>query len=472
MFALLAQTSDKQAQEVIERGLELLSTPGGVGAVAVLTILLAGGVVTQSGWRWLLISLLVLATLIQGSTKYFNNTLFPPLEQLRSGSQVLNALVLGAIALATSKKAGDSRWKLVGAIAIAMLCFELFFGLRLFFAGRALRGALVLVMYVLLFVAIPVGVGRRLQKDEDFESLIRAIGLVGLPYILFNLLQYFYAPGQTVTHGRFAGVSGNPQSAGLIFSLLSITIIWLISRPRSSRWVLPAFLIAIGIGGLLLIWTGSRTSVLATAVGVAVMFRKRLGSMILVGGFVLAAVFVASFFLADGEDILERVQSTENTRAAVWLVGLQEFLKYPIFGTLGMGDDADLKVVESTPIQTLQVLGVVGFAFLFCVYLAIGSTMLRLLVLRKQSPKRGPLIDYVLGAWSTILIMSLFEAVFLGVITFFTITIYLLATMSAYLLDPMTIESQGFDEDEDEFEYEDEYEDEYEEMDDGHPSPA
>ena len=92
VFALLAQTSDKQAQEVIERGLELLSTPGGVGAVAVLTILLAGGVVTQSGWRWLLISLLVLATLIQGSTKYFNNTLFPPLEQLRSGSQVLNAL--------------------------------------------------------------------------------------------------------------------------------------------------------------------------------------------------------------------------------------------------------------------------------------------------------------------------------------------------------------------------------------------
>lgn len=481
MFAFLAQTSDQQAQAVIERGLELLSTPGGVGAVAILIILLAGGVATNSGWRWLLISLLVLATLVQGSTKFFNNTLFPPLEQLRSGSQVLNGLVLGAIALATSKSAGSSRWKLISAIAIAMLCFELFFGFRLFFAGRALRGALVLVSYVLLFVAIPVGVGRRLQNDRDFESLIRAIGLVGLPYILFNLLQYFYSSGQTITQGRFAGISGNPQSAGLILSLLSITMIWLISRPRSSRWILPAFVVAIGIGGLLLVWTGSRTSVLATAVGIAVIFRKRLGSMILVGGFVLAAVFVASFFLADGQDILERVQSTENTRAEVWLVGLQEFLKYPIFGTLGMGEDADLKVVESTPIQTLQVLGVVGFAFLFFIYLAIGSSMRRLFLLRKQSPERGPLIDYVLGAWSTILVMSLFEAVFLGVITFFTITIYLLSTMSAYLLDPATIEQGSFDDDEYEDEYdEDEFEDgeemegddDFGEMGPGHRSPA
>lgn len=466
MFAFLAQTSDQQAQEVISRGLELLSTPGGVGAVAVLIALLAGGVATKSGWRWLLISLLVLATLVQGSTKFFNNTLFPPLEQLRSGSQVLTGLVLGAIALATAKGAGASRWKLISAIAIAMLCFELFFGFRLFFAGRALRGALVLVSFVLLFVAIPVGIGRRLQSDRDLESLIRAIGLVGLPYILFNLLQYFYSPGQTVTQNRFAGISGNPQSAGLILSLLSITMIWLISRPRSSRWTLPAFIVAIGIAVLLLIWTGSRTSVLATAVGVAVIFRKRLGSMILVGGFVLAAVFVASLFLGDAEDILERVQSTENTRAEVWLVGLQEFLKYPIFGTLGMGQDVDLKVVESTPIQTLQVLGVVGFAFLFFVYLAIATSMRRLFVLRKQVPERGPLIDYVLGVWATLLVMSLFEAVFLGVITFFTITIYLLSSMTAFLLDPLTIEQEGLD-----IEEFDE-EDELEELDQPHQSTA
>ena len=269
-----------------------------------------------------------------------------------------------------------------------------------------------------------------------------------------------------MTQGRFAGISGNPQSAGLILSLLSITMIWLISRPRSSRWTLPAFIVAIGIAVLLLVWTGSRTSVLATAVGVAVIFRKRLGSMILVGGFVLAAVFVASIFLADGEDILERVQSTENTRAEVWLVGLQEFLKYPIFGTLGMGQDVDLKVVESTPIQTLQVLGVVGFAFLFFIYLAIASAMRRLFILRKQEPDRGPLIDYVLGAWATILVMSLFEAVFLGVITFFTITIYLLSTMTAFLLDPLTIEQEGFSADE----FDDE--DDLEEPDQGRQSMA
>ena len=464
MSLLFAQTSDQQAQQVVQRGIELLSSPGGLLAVVVLLGLLAVGVLSSSGWKWLLLALLLLSTLVQGSTEFFNNTLFFPLEQLRSGSQILNGLVLAAIAVATLRSPGGERWKIVAAIAVAMICFEIFFGFRLFFAGRALRGSLVLVSFIVLFTAIPLGIGRRLQSDRDLESLIQVIGLVGLPYVVLNVMQYLYASNQTVTQGRFAGISGNPQSAGLILSLLTVTMIWLISRPRSSRWTFPAFAFAVGVCGLLLVWTGSRTSVLATAVGMAVIFRKRLVSMIVVGGFVLLAVFVASLFLSDGEDLLERVSSTENTRAEVWLVGLQEFLRYPIFGTLGMGDDVDLKVVESTPIQTLQVLGAVGFAFIACVYGTIFVAMRKLLVLRRAMPDRGPLFDYVIGMWSVILVMSIFEAVFLGVITFFTIMIYLLTAMTGYLLDPavnLAADEQLDPAEEDGGEYEYEYGDEY-----------
>ncbi len=405
-------------------------------AVVVLLGLLTVGVLNESGWKGLLLSLLLLATLVDGSTKFFNNTLFFPLEQLRSGSQILNGLVLAAIAVATLRGPGGVRLKIVAVIAVALLCFEIFFGLRLFFAGRVLRGALVLVSFVILFTAIPMGIGRRLQSDRDLQSLIQVIGLVGVPYVVLNVMQYLFASNYTVTQGRFAGISGNPQSAGLILSLLTITMIWLISRPRSSRWTAPVFGVAVGVCGLLLVWTGSRTSVLATVVGMAVIFRKRLATMVVVGGFVLLAVFVTSLFLGDGEDLLERVSSTKNTRAEVWLVGLQEFLRYPIFGTLGMGDDVDLKVVESTPIQTLQVLGVVGFAFIAIVYGAIFAALRRLIVLRRAMPERGPMFDYVIGMWSAILLMSMFEAVFLGVITFFTIMIYLLTAMTAYLIDP------------------------------------
>ena len=433
---LFAQTSDQQAQDVIGRGLDLLVTPGGLAAVVVLIGMLAIGVMTDSGWRWILIALLFLATLVQGSTEFFNNSLFFPLEQLRSGSQLLNGLALCTIGLATLRGSPGTRWKIVSAIAIAMLCFELFYGVRLFLAGRALRGSLVLVAYLLLFSSISVGVGRRLQNDRNLESLIRSIGLVGIPYVLFNVLQYLYSPNQTVTNGRFAGISGNPQSAGLICSLLTVTMIWLLSRPRSQKWMLPVFGAAVGISALLLVWTGSRTAVLASMVGLAFMFRQRLGSIILLGGFVFGSGFIASLVLTDGADLLERVSSTENTRAEVWLVGLQEFLGSPIFGTLGTGRDEDLKVVESTPIQTLQVLGIIGFAFLAGIYGAIFLFMRRLMLIGRAMPSRRPLVDYVVGIWAMIGVMSLFEAVFLGVITFFTLMIYLVAAMSAYLVDP------------------------------------
>ena len=116
---LFAQTSDQQAQDVIGRGLDLLVTPGGLVAVAVLIGMLAIGVMTDSGWRWILVALLFLATLVQGSTEFFNNSLFFPLEQLRSGSQVLNGLALCTIGLATLRGSPGTRWKIVSAIAIA-----------------------------------------------------------------------------------------------------------------------------------------------------------------------------------------------------------------------------------------------------------------------------------------------------------------------------------------------------------------
>ena len=89
-------------------------------AVVVLLGLLTVGVLTDSGWKGLLLSLLLLATLVDGSTKFFNNTLFFPLEQLRSGSQILNGLVLAAIAVATLRGPGGVRLKIVALIAVAL----------------------------------------------------------------------------------------------------------------------------------------------------------------------------------------------------------------------------------------------------------------------------------------------------------------------------------------------------------------
>ncbi len=184
---------------------------------------------------------------------------------------------------------------------------------------------------------------------------------------------------------------------------------------------------------LLLAWTGSRTALLAAAVGLLIMFRRRAFTLVLVGGFVTLAGLLAAMIVGEGQEAFERLTSTDNTRADVWAGGLEEFARNPLFGTFGINRSIDLKVVESTPIQTLQLMGVFGFLFLLPVYLMIARSLLLLHRARSWSAERAPFCDYVSALWVMLGIMSIFEAVFLGIVTFFNLTFYFAGVLTARL---------------------------------------
>ena len=431
---VLAQSNEENIRSVIKSVQELVQSPAGLlGLMLGVTLFVYVGL-TRNGWRLAFLVTLLLAMLVDGSGRFFTNTLFPPLEQIRASSQFTAVAMLGLLSVATLRF-GQPGWsRLGGGIAVAFLVFEVYYGVRLILSDQVVRGGLAIITFVLAFLAVPIGLGRTLSDARNIERLIQTFGIVSIPYVLLNLMQYSYSANYTIVSGRFAGISGNPQHAAMMLSFLVVTLAWLLSRPRSNKIVLPAFAGIIGFSVLLIAWTGSRTGALATVLGIALIFRKRAVALILVGGFTVLMGIVAASMFGEADEAFERITSTDNTRREVWIGGLQEFVQRPLFGTLGDRFSADVKVVESTPIQTLQVLGVSGFIPLLIVYGCIVACVFRIQHLRRSMEELRPSIDYVTAMWAMTLLMSAFEAIFLGILTFFNLTIYMLAGITSAIL--------------------------------------
>lgn len=431
---LLAQSNEENIRSVIGSVGEALQSPTGLLGVAAAIALFIYAGLTREGWRLAFITTLLLAMMVDGSGRFFNNTLFSPLQQVRSSSQFTAVAMLGLLAVATMRFGRPTWSRIAGGIAVSFLFFELYYGVRLVLSEQLLRGGLAIVTFTLIFLAVPMGIGRTLSSPEGIEKLIRTYALVSIPYIVFNLMQYAFSPNYTIVSGRFAGISGNPQHAAMMFAFLTVTLAWLLSRPRENWIVLPVFAVMIGLSVLLVAWTGSRTGALAGFIGVVLIFRKQAVALVLVGGFTAGAALLAATIVGEGQDAFERITSTENTRQQVWMMGLEEFVKTPIFGGLGDPSGANMKVIESTPIQTLQVLGVSGFVPLLLTYLCIIMSVVRLQAIRRVRTDLRAAIDYTTAMWAMVLLMSIFEAIFLGILTFFNLTIYMLAAITAAII--------------------------------------
>ncbi len=470
MPGILAQTNELGVRNTLDAAFELLGSPVGILGVLGLVGFLIATVLLRNGWVLVVGVLLLVSTLSDGTREFFDNTLFSPLQQIRSAAQFIVVALIAVLILGTRSHARDAAARIAGGALVALFVFEIFYGLRLTLAGQFLKGGLAVVTYCLLFAAWPFGVSRVLSQPSNTERLIRIYALVAVPYVLLNVVQYRFAPNNTIVSDRFAGISGNPQHTGMMCAFMSLTFAWLLSRPRRNRWIIPAA--AIGVGGtvLLLAWTGSRTAMLAAAVGLLIMFRRRAVTLVLVGGFVAMAGLLAAIIVGEGQEAFERLTSTDNTRADVWAGGLEEFARNPIFGTFGINTSIDLKVVESTPIQTLQLMGFVGFLFLLPVYLMIARSLLLLHRARTWSPERAPFCDYVSALWVMLVIMSIFEAVFLGIVTFFNLTFYFAGVLTSRLVSGGVVaEDELDDEAEEDVDLDDES---YDPVMTGEPSPA
>jgi hypothetical protein len=432
---VFAQSSDVGISQLLRSSLDQLSSPSGVAAVLLGIVFISITLLHRKGWMLLFLSIGFLAMLVEGTTTYFDNRLFSPLQEIREASRLLGVMLLTLLAVVVRREQRDYRISLLSILVILFLFFEVQYAFRWLLAGEIVRSTLSIITGVLFVVALPLGVGRTLKSDSDGHSLVRLIALLAVPYITCNLIQFVINPSATVGVGRFAGISGNAQQTGIMLSILILSLSWLIAIGRGTKARLPILIILLGFCGLLLLWTGSRTAALGTIVGMAIMFRKRWLVIVVVP--TLGAIFaLVAAALVGGElqEAMARMQSMENTRSGVWSIAVQEIMNSPIFGAIGIGEVKRAHFVESTPLQVLQGMGVVGFLPLLLVYLAIAHSCVGLFRMGGKKGLRSRLADYSLAIWGVLVVVSLFEAIFLGVITFFVFMIFLNMTLTAYLL--------------------------------------
>ena len=92
-----------------------------------------------------------------------------------------------------------------------------------------------------------------------------------------NIVQVVVNRSAAGINGRFSGTAGNPQHAATCIAAILPSVLVLLARKQESKLIRLMLVSTVALLLLLLGMTGSRTGVLMLAVGVIVLFRKRLG---------------------------------------------------------------------------------------------------------------------------------------------------------------------------------------------------
>lgn len=430
---LLAQNAT--VTDIIGALLQSLSTPVGMIGAVVFTVLLSFIFLHRNGVYVGGTIVLLLMSMMAQENKYFDNTLVPPLHQLRELSRPLAVLILAAMSGNLLLAVPGMRSRTLTFFMVAFFLFQTYYLLRLGIRGEYARAGLGWITDLLVLIGFAWGFGKRLEREHDFENYVNMFGIASIGFIALNMVQLAFGYGQAIADGRFAGISGNPQLAGYVSAIFILFNTHIFARSplgSPSRWV---FGVAIGVLAILILWAGSRMSALSAAAGLVAYFRFRLGSATLlaaVGGLSLA--IVASIF---GESLLglDRFIYGDNTRREVWLGLLEEFYSAPLLGAMSARTDGAISANESSYLTTLALMGISGGIPLAIFVVSIFFLAARVLWIRRRGFVRPLQADLVFASIAIILVGSIFEGFFLGIISLPVIFIYSTGALGAFLIE-------------------------------------
>jgi hypothetical protein len=418
---------------------ERLFTPTGIAAAAALSGLLIlvfiirkplpilGGVVMALGCAVL-------------PARIGENQLIGPLQSLRFLSKSLAfALLAIVVFLALPGISRGDRIRSAGFAATSFFAFQMLYTLQfMLFAGDGLmKGAFGIVATTVMYLTFAVGFGRRMQDRASATSTLEVFAWVGVVFAALNSIQIVFGLSGALMGGRLAGIAGNAQMMGGISACLIVANAYLYAElpaTRPLRWVCLA---CVGILGILLLATGSRTAVLAVSAGLFVMFRLQVGRFAIFGIVALIAYSAVSLFLeSPTEAVAERLTSGADTRSAIWLDALGRFLGSPIFGELMFLRPGDSPSgVESTILRTLANMGVIGGIALLVPVFAAAGCALKSIGLARERPEYARLVDFQFGALTVFLVLNLFDGYAFGFLTFPVLFIYVVLALGAFLAE-------------------------------------
>ena len=270
---------DFSLQVQFQNFLDVLTQPEGILGMSLL-LLVVVGLVAVDKLKWLVLSFLIFVAVLAYSG-FGGLKLFSPINELRLYGRAIVMLLLGVLLIPTISSQKGWRTQIVNTGILLYFCFQLIASLRMLFGGDFFRGYFGTLSYALIFSVIGVGVSRWLQTMEHARAAVRCIVFAGIIFCVSSLIQYFIDRTAVAWSGRFFGVSGNANHAAVLLGVaIPPTIYEVITTRRRLLWrILIGAFVAIMI--VLLVWTGSRTGFLSGVVGTAMLFRLRLGRMVL-----------------------------------------------------------------------------------------------------------------------------------------------------------------------------------------------
>lgn len=430
---LLAQDT-VAVDTVLQYFASVVLTPIGLTALAAGGLFVALTLFVRKGVPVFSASAMALLTMMIHEKTLTQNILVGPLNSLRSISRPLAFALMAAASLAALAVPVGDRLRSVSFPALAMYLFQLYYAINLMFFVEPLKGLLAIFSISAMFLVCVVGFGRRMQDLPSARGAMEVFAWVGVAFCGMNLIQLALGPGSAVLGGRFAGISGNAQQAGAVCAALLITNLYLFGDLPASRplkWIAAS---VAGVVGLLLVWTGSRTSVLSAGIGVMLMYRLQLGRAILAAVSAGMVLVVAQSFFRDSSEGLERIlsSSTGDTRAAVFAGALADWMSSPIIGVMPFGYENG---VESSYLRALASLGIVGAIAMSVPFGAMALSMFRTLWIGRNNPEPRRLCDLYFAMIGSFVIMNVLEGFAFGVLTFPMMTLYVTLALGGFLAE-------------------------------------
>lgn len=389
-----------------------ISTPLVLGALLLVAVTLAVFAATMTRKAGLLLGfggMLLFSSLMTGQDWRDNPiyTVWAPLLTYR----VEIYFAFGAITLAMLLiQSVRRRSGALSASAWILLFLLLYCAMLRFVHGGAVEGASsVLFVFVTLLplVWLPKVL---IESLGDMLRLFRMIALVNAVWLSMCVVQYLINPARLTTgkDDRFLGLLGNPQHAAAFLAFSIVTVLWLLlNDPTRRRRVVYAGIL--GLNCVLLAWTGSRTGMGMSVVGVTAVLYSRAGRAILL--LPIAAVMAfGAFTLLSGtlgvESGLSRLASTENTRSGAWYAMFQTGLESPMVGVGTNFNDRS----ENGWLYAFSSFGIGALAISIVFTLVALWELFRLAVRRfSMSPALRPYADYVIGIVLMYIAGSVFE---------------------------------------------------------------
>jgi hypothetical protein len=417
-------------QVQIQNFVDALVQPVGLIGLCLFIFVIVGLLAFPHLKWWILAFLMFVASLAYSGVGGLH--LLQPLDTFRLYSRPIVTLMLAVLLIPLFRSGRGWRLRLVLPGLMIFYGFQLLVSVRfLVWDHDFFRGYFGILSYSVIFLVCGLGISRWLQSLDDARSVIRAIVLAGIAFSVAGAAQYFVDPSAVSWSGRFLGVSGNANHAGVILGLaIPPTVFEVITSRRRLLWRI-ALGSVVALMVVLLVWTGSRTGFVTGLVGTVLLFRLRVGrlalALIVCGAFVylMLSVFV------EAQANASRLIAFDDTRSVQWRSMIGDFLQHPLFGISAQesrwSENSYLLIAARTGL-----LGLLPFAVaMVLVVLAI----LQLQRLRKVLGSEALLADLVTGGLLSVGTGAMLEGFLLGTYSFpiFTMMIYL--ALLAFLVD-------------------------------------